>query len=206
MYHASMYRLQPLLFQPVESRVPYSLSGVLEEIRAAYFPDIDERVEVRIAASGPLAYIQPNFMGWGRHLVVFHPVLNHPATPIEVVRFIAKHELTHVANPPRKVYYSARDYSFEGHPPEFWEHEADIGPERFAVWDWVDKNIDRCARNTSNGYTVTRRWHRFSDTPRTPYTPSLPFNGEKWDRICPGFGAQLRLPPDWDTRPMPLAV
>jgi hypothetical protein len=195
-----LFRLQPLLFQPFESLVPYSLSDVLEEMRAAHFPGIDQPVEVRIAAEGPLAYIQAGFMGRGRHLVVFHPVLNHLQTPIEVIRFIAKHELTHITRPPRGV---GADY--EVHPPEFWEHEAAIGPERYAVWAWVHKNLNRCARNTAGRYRVGGKWRLLCDTPRTPYTPSLPFNGERWDRVCPGAGAQLRLPPDWTPRQMGLA-
>jgi hypothetical protein len=196
-----MYRYQPLLFQPMPSELPFSLSEVLEEVRAAYFPDIPEAVEARFRADGPLAYISNGFMGRDRHMVVFHPVLNHPQTPAEVVRFICKHELTHIARPPRAVHGA-----WAMHPPEFWEHEATIGPERFAAWAWIHENLRRCSRYTSNGFTIHRGWHRLTHRSRTPYTPTLPFNGERWDRICPGDGSQMLFPPDWAARPLPLGA
>lgn len=197
-----MYRYQPLLFQPVPTLLRFSLTETLEEVRAAHFPDLaGEEVEVRIAAERALAFISNGFMGRGRHLVVFHPILNHPQTPIEVVRFICKHELTHIVRPPH-----VHEGRYEAHPPEFWEFEAEIGPERFAVWAWIYENLNRCARNTATGYRVTRRWRASRETPRTPYTPSLPFNGERWAHICPDDGAQLQLPPDWVTRPLPVGV
>ena len=194
-----MYRYQPLLFQPVPSLLGFSLTEVVEEMRAAYFPELEaEQVEVRFRAEGSLAYIARGFMGRDRHLVVFHPVLNHPQTPVEVLRLVAKHELTHIVRPPRMV-----GRSYEPHPPEFWEHEAAIGPERYAVWTWIHKNLNRCARDTADGYRVSRKWQEYREAARTPYTPTLPFNGERWDRVCPGTGAQLHLPPDWAARPLP---
>jgi hypothetical protein len=150
-------------------------------------------------AEAPLAYIARAFMGRDRHLVVFHPVLNHRQTPVEVLRFLAKHELTHIVRPPRLI-----DGYGETHPPEFWEHEAEIGPERYAAWAWIYKNLGRCLRRGDQGIRVTGKWRAIRETARTPYMPSLPFNGERWERICPGGGAQLHLPPDWVRRPMPL--
>lgn len=197
-----MNRLQPLLFQPVPSLLGYSLTGLVEEVRAAHFPSLaDDEFEVRIAAERPLAYVQPDFMGPRRHLIGFHAVLNHPHTPQEVLRFICKHELLHLVVPPRTV-----NGIEQTHPLEFWRREAQVGPERWAVWTWIHRNLGRCLRHTDAGYTVTRRWRDLRDGPRTPYTPSLPFNGERWERICPGDGAQLRLPPDWPPRPLPAAA
>ncbi len=196
-----MHRYQPYLFQPVESRLGFSLSGLLEEVRAAWFPEVDHRIEVRFHASGPLAYISGGFMGPGTQLVVFHPVLNHPGTPAEVLRFIAKHELTHIVRPPRAVCGE-----FESHPPEFWEHEAAVGPERRAAWHWINRNLRPCAGNTPRGFSVNRRWRELEHRPRTPFAPELPFQGERWDHACPGEGSQLRLPPDWVRRPLPLGA
>jgi len=195
-----MDRYQPYLFQPVESRLGYSISGLLEEVRAAWFPDIDDRIEVRFHATGPLAYIANWFMGPTTQLVVFHPVLNHPGTPAEVLRFIAKHELTHIVRPPRTI-----GGEYESHPPEFWAHEAAVGPERRAVWRWVHQSLRSCAFESPRGFRVDRRWRALTERQRTPFSPELPFNGEQWDRACPGEGSQLRLPPDWAPRPLPLA-
>jgi hypothetical protein len=196
-------RYQPLLFQPDRSLVGCSLTSILEEMRATLFPELEgQEIEVRIAAEGPLAYVEREFMGPGRHLVVFHPVLNNPQTPIEVLRFIAKHELTHLVCPPRML--AGR---IATHYPEFWVREAAVGPERHAVWAWVYRNFRRCARHTRLGYNVSRKWVALRESPRTPYTPSLPFNGERcWESICPEDGAQLQLPPDWPTRPLPFVM
>ena len=195
-----MYRLQPLLFQPVPSLTGFSLTEMVEEVRSVHFPELEgDHVEVRFAAEHPLAYVATGFMGQRKHLVVFHPVLNHPQTPIEVLRFICKHELTHLVRPPRFV-----DGYYYAHPPEFWDHEAEIGPERFAVWAWIHHNLNGCAGNTVTGYRVRAKWRTFREAPRTPYTPELPFHGERWDRICPGGGSQMQLPPDWVARPLPM--
>jgi hypothetical protein len=191
---------QPLLFQPALAVTRFSFSDVLEEMRAAYFPEIEERVEVRMVATSALAAMYPNFMGRDRHMVVFHPVLNHPATPVEVVRFLAKHELAHIVRPPRFI-----DGELNPHPPSFWEFEHAIGPEYHAVWTWIRHNLGSCLEQRWQGIHVAGRWRRLRTRPRTPYTPMLPFNGEQWDRICPGAGSQLLFPPDWAPRPLPAA-
>lgn len=192
---------QPLLFQPVIPVTRFSFSDVLEEMRAAYFPEIEERVEVRMVRTSALAAMYAGFMGRDRHMVVFHPVWDHRDTPVEVVRFIAKHELTHIARPPRFV-----DGDLESHPPEFWEHERAIGPEGYAVWAWIRHNFGACIERGYQGVRVTSRWRQLRERARTPYTPALPFNGEKWERVCPGVGSQLLFPPDWAVRPLPVAA
>jgi hypothetical protein len=196
-----MYRFQPLLFQPVPSLLGYSLSELAEEVRSVHFPEIEERVEVRFAAESPLASMTYNFMGRDKHLMRFHPVLNHPGTPVEVLRFIAKHELTHIVR--RGCYIDGR---YEAHPPEFWEHERALGPEYYAVWHWIYTNLGPGLRRgrLDGSVRVTKRWRNLRESPRTPYTPTLPFNGERWERVCPGVGSQLLLPPDWAVRPLPL--
>jgi hypothetical protein len=197
-----MYRLQPLLFQPVPSLLGYSLSELVEEVRSVHFPEIEERVEVRFAAETPLASMTYHFMGRDKHLMRFHPVLNHPGTPVEVLRFITKHELTHIVRPPQFI-----ERRWQSHPPEFWEHEYAIAPERYAAWHWIHANLARGLRRGRHdgSIRVTKRWHGLTESPRAPYTPTLPFNGERWERVCPGDGSQLLLPPDWAVRPLPVA-
>ncbi len=197
--HPVIHRYQPLLFDPVPSLLGYSLAEMLEEVRAAYFPELEGALEARFVENTALAYINGGFMGRDRHLVVFHPVLNHPRTPPEVMRFIAKHELTHIVRPPRMV---CGEYRV--HPPEFWEHEEAIGPERFAAWAWIHGNLSRCSRETSRGFQVHRGWRALRETGRGPYTPTLPFNHERWERLCPGDGGQMMFPPHWAGRPLPV--
>ena len=198
----AMYRFQPLLFQPVENVAPFSFTEVVEQERAATFPEIPQRVEVRIVAEGPLASIRSHFMGDDRHLIVFHPVLNHPGTPEAVVRFIARHELTHITCPPRVIFGER-----ESHPPEFWKHEDSIAPERHACWHWIYENLRGARRRTTLGFTVTRRWRSIETRARTPYTPHLPLDAQRWEHSCPEdgllHGPQLMLPPDWAPGPLP---
>ena len=200
-----MYRFQPLLFQPVENRAAFSFSDIVEQERAVTFPAISERVEVRFAAEGALASIRSHFMGRDRHLVVFHPVLNHPETPETVIRFIARHELTHIICPPRLVLGE-----WEQHPPEFWEHEYSVAPERFACWHWIYENLRGVQRQTRKRFRVTRSWHSIDSRPRTPYTPHLPLDAQRWEHTCPEdgllHGPQLLLPPDWAPGPLPAAM
>lgn len=200
-----MYRFQPLLFQPVETRTPFSFSEIVEQERAATFPQVEHRIEVRIVAEGPLASIRYHFMGRDRHVVVFHPVLNHPGTPEPVVRFIARHELTHLICPPR--FMGGRWVS---HPPEFWEHEYAVAPERYACWHWIYENLRNARRTTRLGFRVKGSWGSIEARQRTPYTPHLPLDSQRWERLCPDdgrlHGPQLLLPPDWAPGPLPATV
>ena len=184
---------QPLLLQPFERRTPFSFAGVLDETRAAWFPGLDGEIETRVAALSSLASVWYHRMGFQRHIVVFHPVLNRPDTPIEVVRFIAKHELVHLHLPGG------------GHSPGFWEKELEVGPERFAVWSWLHQNLYPPVRATRWGTTVLRDWRRLALRQVAPYTPHLPFDDVPWRVLCPEGGAQLRFPPLWAVSPQPLA-
>ena len=182
---------QPYLFQPVKTLTPYSFTEVMEEVRSTFFPEIEQPVEVRIVANGPLAFISPHHMGRDRHMVAFHPILNHPDTPIEIVRLIAKHELAHTRVPSGL------------HTSEFWEIEFAIGPERYAVWHWINESLRGATRNGS-GFRVFKTWRRHFKGPRAPYTPHLPLDPERYEGICPGDG-QMMLPPDWVRKPLPMA-
>ena len=182
---------QPLLFQPFERQTPFSFAEVVDETRAAWFPELEGEVETRVAALPSLASVWFHRMGFERHVVVFHPVLNRPDMPVEVVRFIAKHELTHLRVPAA------------GHPPEFWEAELAAGPERFAVWAWLNRNLNPPVRPTRWGTRVLRDWQRTTPKVIGPYTPHLPFDDVPWRVLCPEGGAQLRFAPAWAATPLP---
>jgi predicted metal-dependent hydrolase len=61
-----------------------------------------------------------------------HDILNRPATPAQVFRHILIHELIHLTVEPREV-----DQKVTDHPPEFWEIERRLSPERKQVWHWI---------------------------------------------------------------------
>ncbi|MBK9610096.1 hypothetical protein [Candidatus Amarobacter glycogenicus] len=184
---------QPLLFQPVEAATPFSFARIVDETRAVWFPGMGVDIEVRFAVTSALASIWFHRMGRDNHVIVFHPILNRPDMPIEVVRFIAKHELTHVLHPA------------PGHPPCFWEDEPRVGPERFAVWSWLHTNFASPIRRTRWGTSVLRDWRDRTPPRLTPYTPHLAFDDLPWRVLCPEGGAQLRFLPEWAPAPAPLA-
>lgn len=186
--------LQPLLFQPQERATAFSFSEVLHEARAIWFPELEVEVEARIEAFGPLAGVWFHRMGRDRHIVVFHPALNRPGVPIEVVRFIAKHELAHIAVP------------LAGHPPAFWEKEREVGPERAAVLAWIHADLGRAFVSNAHGLWVRRDWARRLRREATPYMPHLPLYDRDFSELCPGGGAQLRFAPTWSAAPAPFAV
>ncbi len=184
---------QPLLFQPVETVTPFSFSRVIDEARSIWFPEMDDDVETRIASIGPLASIWSHRMGRERHIVVFHPILNRPDVPYEVVRFIAKHELTHIAVPGA------------GHSRAFWEKEHEISPEQRACWIWINANLGRACAHNAVGLWMRHAWRERVARSFAPYTPHLPFEDAPWSTLCPGGGAQLRFDPVWSHGPAPLA-
>lgn len=61
MYHRRPMReppfRQPLLFQPYERLTPFAFSRVVDEVRAVWFPELEEEIEMRIDALGPLASV-----------------------------------------------------------------------------------------------------------------------------------------------------
>lgn len=61
MYHRRLMReppfRQPLLFQPYERLTPFAFSRVVDEVRAVWFPELEEDIETRIDALGPLASV-----------------------------------------------------------------------------------------------------------------------------------------------------
>ena len=84
-----------------------------------------------------------------------HQILNHSAVPIEIVDLICKHELLHLEVPPRVV-----DGKETNHPPEFWEREKAICPEREKSWEWIWRHLGSCLRHRPKlkEIDVTRNW------------------------------------------------
>lgn len=191
---ARFVRYQPYLFQPDQSKIGRPFSDIVEEVRARWFPELADEIEVRIAELDPLACIWTDGMGPSRHVILFHPVLNRAGTPLEVVQFIAKHEITHIVRPP---------HAGEMHPPAFWEHERRVGPERFAAWKWIDNNLGRALQRDGSSLSVRPKWRSLQLARLSPFAPELPLDWERWEYLCPGDEAQLRLPADWSPQPLP---
>lgn len=184
---------QPLLFQPHARQTAYSFTRLVEEVRAVWFPELDVDIEARIDSVGALASVWYHRMGQDRHVILFHPVLNRPDVPEEVVRFVAKHEVAHIAIPR------------PGHPPEFWAKELEVGPERAAVWRWIRANLGRAFAHNAAGLWLRKDWAARLPRDPVPYMPHLGLYDREFAEFCPEGGAQLRFAPTWSASPAPFA-
>jgi hypothetical protein len=144
--------------QPSLSFLPFSLPDLLTQVHKEFFRDIAPGVEIVLVDRGPLACIaiEPR-------IVFVHNLLNHPETPLEVMRFLCKHELLHLRVPAKEI--KGRETS---HPPEFWKQETAIAPERGIAWNWVWANFYSCLRRDKKleGIFVKPNWKSSFMKPR----------------------------------------
>lgn len=117
--------------QPEIVLIPHPPDAVLEFARSRYFPDLQGKVEVFFGASKTLAWIRID-RDRDRAAICIHPLLNHQDTPREPISLICKHELLHLIIAPREIGGRLR-----AHPPEFFERERAITPERDRAWAWL---------------------------------------------------------------------
>lgn len=109
--------------------LPFCPWEMLQEIRQRHFPEVKVPVGLSFILWDMLAFVN-NYED--RAEIFIHGILNHPNTPREVIRFVIKHELCHLVVHPREM-----DGKMTMHPPEFWELEAAVAPERRRAWCWV---------------------------------------------------------------------
>lgn len=137
------------------------LEHTLARARARLPAVAPSEVQVWIRRQPALACVSPNAKPVLIHL---HSVLNHHQTPPEVLEYILIHELIHLAVPSREV-----DGKLSAHPPEFWELERRVAPERSVAWHWIYSmlwevlRVDREAeatwvKRTWKGLMVRERW------------------------------------------------
>lgn len=173
-------RRRPHPFQPALWRTSVDVPALVEEVRALSFPRVPGPVPVFFATHRPLAcaITQPGELAFPA--VYIHQVLNHPETPVEVLRFVVKHELLHLAIPPKRT-----GRRVQTHPREFWDAEARIAPEALLAWRWVEENLGQCLskRWRAEGIHVTRAWTALEFAPRGPWSVSTavgPANVPPW--------------------------
>ena len=127
--------------QPNLEFVPFSIHSLLDDIRRRLFPDITHSVRICFVSRGPLACIAYNTS----HATIYvHQLLNRHDTPKSVMTLFIKHELLHLRIKPSKVEGNRRAVS---HPPEFWEAEKAIAPERKSAWTWIWGNFFNYLKN-----------------------------------------------------------
>ena len=108
-------------YPPEISLFPFNIYRVLAESIKVLPDPVQSTVTIWIEKSDTLAFIR---RASGAAEIVMHPLLNHPETPVEVVRHIVLHELLHLWIRPEEI-----DGKLVMHPPEFWQAE-----KRYVPW------------------------------------------------------------------------
>lgn len=120
--------------EPLLHFTAFSIPDMFDTIRQSVFPEI--RVPIGFCFTTcrhSLGCILDN-EDWAT--IFLHQILNRSQTPREVFGVILKHELLHLRIPPRAI-----DGKEKQHPPEFWDAEKAICPERDAAWHWIWENL-----------------------------------------------------------------
>jgi hypothetical protein len=120
---------------------------------------------------------------WNQAAANTHPetvtveLLNHTDTPIEVFQLIHKHELLHLVFPPREIKGTIRMY-----PPEFWEAERELCPERRIAWAWLWYNLSDCLKQRPRleKIDVLGCWKKVWSSPKSSIEDVRGLHG-KWE-------------------------
>jgi hypothetical protein len=105
------------------------LTALAEEIQKNSFPSLEGPPGWLFGESGGLACIVKTAPV---PTIYIHPILNRSETPEYLFRHVFIHEMLHLTIPAREVDGKQMD-----HPPEFWEAERDLSPERRLAWNWL---------------------------------------------------------------------
>mgnify|MGYP001302722500 FL=1 len=125
------------------------------------FPKTEsKRIYVYVQSQPALASVRYNDQSADIHV---HSVLNHPHTPKEVMMFIFRHELLHLEIPSRVV-----EGKSTSHPPEFWDAERSLCPERTIAWIWLKLVLFACLKvdRKREGTYVKSNWKRLMSIDR----------------------------------------
>jgi len=155
-------RLAKARNQPCLPQTSFDLQEELEKARVQHFPSLSVGAACCFVDYGHLACICSDQEGKASTVFV-HQILNHPDTPTEVAALICKHELLHLEIAPREI-----DGKNTDHPPEFWDREKAICPERKIAWAWIWENFLCCLRvdRQREGIRVLKDWKARWDLPR----------------------------------------
>jgi hypothetical protein len=112
--------------------------GMADALRREFFPTVSISPEVIFTNGSFLGCISRTAPA-PESLICLHEILNSPDVPEQVFRHILTHELIHLVVAPREV-----DGKVTTHPPEFWQLENDLCPERSWIWEWLWDNFHSC--------------------------------------------------------------
>jgi hypothetical protein len=123
---------------PELSFLGFDIRRLLSEVQGGFRTLPARPIEVRLQTQHTLACVAGDEVSASIRL---HSVLNHPQTPRRVIAFVLCHELLHLVVPPREV-----DGQRKMHPPEFWQAEAAMAPDRAVMWAWIILVLGSCLR------------------------------------------------------------
>lgn len=112
----------------------WDLAALCDEIRQELFPELTLTPSVRFLQKSTLAnIIRQGEENW---TISLHAVLNCGDVPLCVFTYILKHELLHMEIRPQEISGRLVD-----HPPEFFQRERQITPERDEAKHWIWRNL-----------------------------------------------------------------
>jgi len=156
--------MQQFCAPPLIPFVSFDFPALLTTIRTRHFPNVALSISANFlkasrARSESLASI--NFGGAVADIRI-HEILNRADTPEEVIEHILKHEILHIVIRPRQI-----DSRTVKHPPEFWEAEKRISPEREEAWDWLSIALIAHLRidEKREAAMIRRGWERSISNP-----------------------------------------
>ncbi len=116
----------------------FSITDVLQEVRACHFRELEKTVDIYAVNRGSLACIVSSET---TATIYLHQIVNHNDTPAQVISLLCKHELLHLQIGAAEV-----NGKKTVHPPEFWEAEKRIAPERSVAWGWIWISLGLCLK------------------------------------------------------------
>jgi hypothetical protein len=112
--------------------------GMANDLRQELFPTVSVSPEV-IFVNGPFLGCISYGLSTPDSLICLHEILNNADVPDRVFQHILIHELIHLFVAPREI-----AGKITSHPPEFWQFERDLSPERQWIWEWLWEHFHSC--------------------------------------------------------------
>jgi hypothetical protein len=132
-----------------------NVPALLEQVRGTLFPTISDRLEVFFIDGPFVACICHSPLSGAT--IFLHNILNRPEVSPAVFQYILSHELIHLIVRGREV-----EGKFTTHPPEFWEMERALVPNRDVAFSWLWLSFSPVLKRDKEheGIRVKRRWRR----------------------------------------------
>jgi hypothetical protein len=140
---------------PMLSFVDFDLHALLQMVVSRHFSGVEVAVSASFSRASPLRTesVASVRVGDRTAAIRIHECLNRIDTPRDVIEFILGHEMLHLVVPRREI-----DGRTLSHPPEFWDAEMRLFPQRALAWAWLSEALRPCVKmNKKREATMIRR-------------------------------------------------